>query len=134
MDTTVAEIEEEFTTLQNDVCTKLNRLLATNPKHSQLICDQACILTAATDSVTACHVVSSPLVEADLHNCDEDFIQTSKLFLTDGLFPSPVPGEPGEQLEGRTSNQLSSHEGCSTTRTRWATRRTSTAGIPPQLE
>lgn len=106
MDNTATEIEYELTTLQNDVCSKLNRLLDTNPKHSQLICNQTRILSAAIDSVAMCHIATSNVVEGEPYR-DEDFIEASKLFLTDSLFLSP-------ELDEGTSNQISSHEVCST--------------------
>jgi len=68
------------------------------------------MLSTAINSIAIYHISTKDLFEEDLQNCNNNFIDPSKLLLASSLSPLLI-GKLAEQIKASTANQFSSYNG-----------------------
>ena len=61
------------------------------------------MLSTAIDSIAIYYIATRDLFEEDLQNCNNDFIDPSKLLLASSLSPLPI-GKLAKQIKASTAN------------------------------
>ena len=67
------------------------------------------MLSIAIDSIAICYITIKDLFKENLQNCNNGFIDPSKLLLVSSLSLLPI-GKLAKQTKASTVNQFSSHD------------------------